>query len=206
MENLNRLTFKYHNIDTSVIDRKSEDITFKLDRREDLDLYYFKVLQIVPLDSRKLDVELYLKTDYELNDGIYRMTVPILPIVPINRIVPGYEGTFDELPTEQQYVVRYTWYEKYTKVNNKALDLYIVVVGYPTQYRWENDYTLRNKSLKFIQDFRKTELNVGINRDINESFIITTNKELLEGLASSKYPNGRKGLYFVSTPKNIFKM
>ena len=40
MENLNRLTFKHHIIDTSVIDRKSEDIKFKLDRKEDLAVLY----------------------------------------------------------------------------------------------------------------------------------------------------------------------
>lgn len=206
MENLNRLTFKHHIIDTSVIDRKSEDIKFKLDRKEDIDLYYFKVLQIVPLDSRKLDVEVYLKTDYELNDGIYRMVLPMLPIVSINRIIPGYEGDFDDLPTEQQFIVKYTWFEKYTKVNTGQQDLYIVVIGYPTQLRWENDYTLRNKNIKFIQDFKKTELGIGINREIEESFILTTNKIFLEGLITNKYPNGRKGLYFVSTPKNIFKI
>lgn len=206
MENLNRLSFKHHIIDTSVIDKSSEDIKFMLDRKEDIDLYYFKVLQIVPLDSRKLDVELYLKTDYELNDGIYRMVLPSLQVVSINRIIPGYQGTFEELPTEQQYIVKYTWFEKYTKINTGQLDLYIVVIGYPTQLRWENDYTLRNKNIRFIQDFKRTELNVGINRDIVESMIITTNKVFLESLETSKYPNGRKGIYFVSTPKNIFKL
>ena len=206
MENLNKLTFKYRNIDTSIIDKASSDIKFKLDRKEDIDLYYFKVLQIVPVDSRKLDVEVYLKTDYELDDGIYRMILPMLPIVSLDRIVPGYTGTFEELPVEQQYIVKYTWYEKYTKVNLGLQDLYIVVVGYPTQLRWENDYTIKDRNIRFIQDFKRTELGVGINRDIMDSFILTTNKTFLEGLTSNKYPNGRKGLYFVSTPKNIFKI
>ena len=205
MENLNKLSFKYKEIDLSVISKSKENIKFKYDTKESVDLYYFKVLQIVPIPNKKLEVELYLKTDMDLNDGIYRMSLPEFPIVSIDRIVPGYEGEFEELPPDQQFVVKYTWFDKYTKVNLGLQDLYIVVIGYPTQLRWENDYTLRNKDIPFVQDFKKTELNIGINREIEKAFIISTNRAFLESLRSNKYPEGRNGLYFVKTPKNIFK-
>ena len=171
MENLNKLSFKYKEIDLSVISKSKENIKFKYDTKESVDLYYFKVLQIVPVPNKKLEVELYLKTDMDLNDGIYRMSLPEFPIVSIDRIVPGYEGEFEELPPDQQFVVKYTWFDKYTKVNLGLQDLYIVVIGYPTQLRWENDYTLRNKDIPFVQDFKKTELNIGINREIEKAFI-----------------------------------
>lgn len=205
MENLNKLSFRYKEIDLNAISKSKDQIKFKYDRKEDLDLYYFKVLQIVPIQNKKLEVEVYLKTDYELNDGIYRMILPEFPTVSIDRIIPDYEGAFEELPVEQQYIVKYTWFEKYTKVNLGLQDLFIVVIGYPTQLRWENDYTLRNKDLKFIQDFKKTDLNIGINKEIEKAFIITTNKAFLETLRTNKYPEGRNGLYFIKTPKNAFK-
>lgn len=205
MENLNKLSFKYKEIDLNVISKSKDQIKFKYDIKESIDLYYFKVLQIVPIPNKKLEVELYLKTDMDLNDGIYRMVLPEFPIVSIDRIIPGYTGNFEELPPDQQFIVKYTWFDKYTKVNLGLQDLYIVVMGYPTQLRWENDYTLRNKDIPFVQDFKRTELNIGINREIEKTFIISTNRAFLESLRSNKYPEGRNGLYFVKTPKNIFK-
>ena len=205
MENLNKLTFKYKEINQEAILRKKEDIKFKYDRKEDIDLYYFKVLQILPVGTNKLEVELYLRTDRDTNDGVYRMTLPEFPIVSIDRIIPGFTGSLEELPVEQQYIVKYTWFEKYTKVNMGLQELYVVVVGYPTQLRWENDYTLRDKNIGFIQDFKMTGLPVGINKEIEKGFIITTNKVFLESLRSNKYPEGRKGLSFINIPKNIFK-
>lgn len=204
MENLNKLSFRYKGINEFAIGKKRDNIQYKMDELKDLHLYYFKVAQIVPTNSKfNWEVTLYLKTDSELNDGIYKLNLESLPVVPIEKIVGG-KTDLDSLTQEELYVVKYTWYDKYTRINLGVESLYLVVIGYPTQMRWENDYMLRLTDQLFTQDIKITKQNLNINKNYPGVILITNKKQVLESIVTKKYPNGRKGIYFVKAPSNLF--